>query len=441
MEIRNGRSKSSLAVFWALIFMCGSVYGGGFAITEQSVKGLGNASAGGAAAAEDASTIFYNPAGLARLPRAEFIAGVHAIVPYARFTNEGSVHATGLPLLGTNGGNAGRITPVPMLYYSNRVNDRLSAGLGVFAPFGLHTEYDPFWVGRYHAVESDLRTLNINPAAAYRFTERLSFGAGLDFQYIRAELSNAIDFGTIFAALGIPGMVPQGNDGFVTLKGDNWAWGYNAGVLYEFTRGTRTGIAYRSRIKQKLDGDAEFTGVPAPNPTGRFLNTGIAADAILPDTLSLSHWHTFSEDFAVMADVTWTNWSTFNEIRVRFANPLETDAVTTTQWKDTFRYALGTVYMPGPWTFRAGVAYDKTPVPDAARRTPRIPDNDRVWLTLGAGYKLSDTVSVNLGYAHLFVKDYEIRKTPTGEDQVRGGLSGSYKGKVDIISAETSWVF
>ncbi len=423
-----------------MLVMCSTAFGGGFAITEQSVKALGNASAGGAAAAEDASTIFYNPAGLTRLPADEFIAGVHAIMLSAKFRNEGSVHATGLPLLGTNGGDGGALSLAPNLYYSNRVNDRLSAGLGVFAPFGLHTQYDASWVGRYHAVESDLKTVNINPSAAYRLTEKISLGAGLNLQYIRAVLSNAIDFGTIFAGLGIPGMVPQANDGFVTLKADNWAWGYNAGVMYEFSRDTRTGIAYRSRIKQKLEGDADFS-VPSPNPTGRFLDTGVHADITLPDSLSLSLWHNFSDDVAVMADVTWTNWSTLNELRIRFDNPLETDAVTTTQWKDTFRYSLGAVYKPGPWTFRAGVAYDKTPVPDAAHRTPRIPDNDRIWIALGTGYKLSENVSVNAGYAHLFVKDPEIRKTPTGEDQLRGGLSGSYDAKVDIVSAEVSWVF
>ncbi len=429
------------AIICGLTIIAGAAYGSGFTLMEQSVKGLGNAYAGGAAASEDASTIFYNPAGLTRLPGSEFIGGIHALIPYAKFRNEGSVHASGLPLTGADGGNAGITALVPNLYYSNRVNDRLSAGLGVFVPFGLNTEYDSSWVGRYHAVKSDLKTVNINPAAGYRLTEKLSVGAGLDLQYVKAELSNAIDFGTIFGSLGVPGMAPQGNDGFVKLKADSWSWGYNVGVLYEFTEDTRTGIAYRSRIKQKLDGDADFSGVPSPNPTGRFLDTGIKADETLPDSLSLSHWHNFTKEFAAMADITWTNWSTFDELRIRFDNPLESDAVTTSQWKDSFRYAIGAVYMPGRWTFRAGAAYDKTPVPDAAHRTPRIPDGDRTWLAFGLGYKLTEKASLDMGYAHLFVKDSEIRKTPAGEDQLRGGLSGSYESKADIISGQVSWVF
>jgi long-chain fatty acid transport protein len=330
---------------------------------------------------------------------------------------------------------------VPNLYYSQRITDRFSAGIGIFSPFGLSTDYDPSWVGRYHAVESVLKTLNINPAAALRLTNRLSFGAGVNIQYAKAKLSNAIDFGTIFGTLGMPGMAPQDNDGFVTFKGDGWSWGYNLGFLYEINDRTRTGIAYRSRIRQTLEGDADFSRVPSPNPTGRFLDTGIRSSVTFPDSLSLNIWHNFSKEFAIMADLTWTNWSTFKEIRIKFDNPVESDAVTTMEWKDRYRFSVGAVYMPGDWTFRTGVAFDPTPIPDAAHRTPRIPDSHRTWIALGLGRNLGDRLSFDLGYAHLFANDPEIRKTPTGEDRLRGGISGSYKGRVDIFSLELTWSF
>jgi long-chain fatty acid transport protein len=432
-----------LAAGYSLTVLGGSASGAGFALLEQSVKGMGTAYAGGAAAADDASTVFYNPAGLTRLPGSQVTAGLHTIIPSARFSNEGSTHLTGQPLRGSDKGEAGTTLFVPNLYCSRKVNDRLSAGLGVFSPFGFKAEYDPFWVGRYHGVESDVKTVNINPAAAWRTPGdgKLSLGAGINLQYIRATLRNAIDFGTIFASLGVPGMVPQESDGFVTLKGDSWAWGYNLGALYEFSGDTRAGIAYRSRIKQNVEGKADFTGVPSPNPTGRFLDTGIKADATLPATFSLSFWHNLAKDLAIMADITWTRWQSFEEIRVRFDNPAESDTVITTQWKNSFRYALGAVYRPGPWAFRAGMLHDRTPVPDAARGTPLIPDSDRTWTALGLGYKLSDRVSLNADYAHLFIKDPEIRKSATGEDQLRGALSGSYDSRVDIISAEVAWAF
>lgn len=415
--------------------------GAGVAIMEQSVKGLGMAFAGGAAAAEDASTIFFNPAGLTRLSGTQAIAGMHLVFPSAKFSNEGSTHLTGQPLSGGEGGNAGSTILLPNFYYSRQVNDRLSTGLGVFSPFGLSTDYDAAWAGRYHAVKSELISLNINPSLAYSITDKLSLGAGINAQYLKAELSNAIDFGTIFSSLGATGAAPQVNDGSVTFKADSWSWGYNAGILYEFTDDTRAGIAYRSRIDHTLVGDAHFSGVPSPNPTGRFADTRIRSDVTLPDGLSLSIWHNFSKEVAAMADITWTNWSTIDELRIDSNNPIESDAVTTVHWKDTFRYSLGAVYAPGAWTIRTGAAYDQSPVPDAAHGTPRVPDSDRIWLAAGVGYKFSEQISVDGGYAHLYVKDAEIRKTATGEDMFRGGLSGTYENSVDIISTEITWRF
>ncbi|MDA8165901.1 MAG: porin [Desulfobacteraceae bacterium] len=429
-----------LAIMGSLNALGGSASGAGLALFEQSAKGAGTAYAGGAAAADDASTVFYNPAGLVRLPGTQVIAGLQAVVPSARFRNEGSTHVTGQPLRGTDGGDAGIPVFVPDFYASHRVSDRFSTGVGVFSPFGFKTKYDASWVGRYQGTESDAMTVNLNPAA-YRLTDKLSLGAGLDLQYARAELDYAVDFGTIFAALGVPGMAPQENDGFVTFKGDSLGWGYNLGLLYQFSKEMRAGIAYRSKIEQELKGDARFSGVPSPNPTGQFLDTGITADATLPDSVSLSFWHAFSKEVAAMADVTWTRWETFKEIRIRFDNPAESDAVTTTDWQNSFRFAAGLTYTPGPWAFRAGMMFDETPVPNGAHATPLIPDSDRTWMALGLGYAVSDTVSLNAGYAHLFVKDAEIRRSATGEDQLRGGLSGTYDSKADIVSAELAWVF
>ena len=437
-------NRTVVCMFLALcasMAYCSCAAGAGIAIMEQGVKGLGTAFAGGAAAAEDASTIFFNPAGLTRLDRSQALAGINFVFPSARFTNEGSTHLSGQPLAGGQGGNAGRTVLIPYAYLSHRFSDRLAAGIGIFSPFGLKTEYDASWVGRYHAVNSELFTLNINPSVAFRVTDKLSLGAGISAQYLHAELSNAIDFGTIFAALGAPGAVPQGNDGFVTFKADSWSWGYNVGALYEFTRDTRAGIAYRSRVDHTLTGDAFFSGVPAPNPTGRFVNTGIRADVTLPDSLSVSIWHNFTPELAGMADVTWTNWRTVDELRIRFDNPAESDAVTTLHWKDTFRFSLGAVYAPGAWTLRAGAAYDQSPVPDAAHRTPRVPDDDRIWLAAGVGYRFTDRISIDTGYAHLFVRDADIRKTATGEDRLRGALVGSYDSSVDIVGLQVMWVF
>lgn len=422
------------------LMFSGSAHSAGFALIEQGVSGLGNAYAGGAAGAEDASTIFYNPAGMTRLNEQQVILGAHYIMPYANFENKGSKHVTGAPLTGDSDDNAGDAKIIPNFYYSRKIGDRFFMGIGVNAPFGLATTYDKTWVGRYHAVKSDLLTLNINPAIAYQFTDRLSIGAGFSIQYAKAELSSAVDFGTIGASFGIPGLLPQRNDGYFDLEGDSWSGGYNMGLLYEFTKNTRAGVAYRSRIEHTLSGDADFSGVPAPlRPT--FRDTDADAEVTFPDTLSISLFHQFNTQWMLMADFTWTNWSLFEELVVEFDNGSPSNT-TIEKWQDTYRYSLGATYLPdNNWTVRIGTAYDTSAVAHAKYRTPRIPDGDRIWAAFGLGYKVSDKLDIDIGYAHLFINDPDIKKTATGDDRLRGALQGTYSTQIDIVSAQLTMSF
>ena len=435
------RWKGALLFVLCVVFIStGSALGAGFALIEQSVSGLGNAFAGGAAVAEDASTIFYNPAGLTRLEGQQLLVGAHVIMPYVKFHNEGSTHITGAPLLGDNGGNGGETRVIPNLYYSRKVTDRFSVGIGVNSPFGLATKYDKDWVGRYHAVESDLVTVNIDPSLAYKVTDQLSIGAGFNVQYMHAKLSNAVDFGTIGFLLQVPGSLPQQNDGFVSLKGDSWSIGYNLGLLYEFNKNTRVGVAYRSAVDQDLEGKADFTNVPAALQPS-FRDADIKADITLPDSLSVSFFHQINPQWMVMADFTWTDWKHFQDLTVNFDSS-QPAAVTSENWQDSYRYSLGATYMPDKnWTLRIGTAYDRSAVADKEHRTPRIPDSDRIWAALGIGYKVSDKVGFDLGYAHLFVNDPEIDKALTDEDKLRGGLKGSFDAHINILSAQLSMKF
>jgi long-chain fatty acid transport protein len=447
MKIRFS-SGCTAAIFVTLFLLCistGSAMGAGFALIEQSVSGLGNAYAGGAAGAEDAATVYFNPAGMTRLNGQQASLAAHVVIPSAKFTNEGSTYVLGGPLLGGNGGDAGVTKLLPNAYYTIKVTDRLSLGLGINAPFGLATDYDHDWVGRYQAWKSEVTTVNFNPSAAYKITDQLSIGGGINIQYIKAKLSNAIDFGLLDAAGKFPPLppgalhlIPQKSDGSVSLDGDSWGVGYDIGLLYEFTKNTRAGIAYRSRIKQRLEGDAEFSGVPAALAAAPvFKNTGIKAELTTPDSLSMSVFHSFNPQWSIMADVTWTNWSVFKELRVQFANPNQPDAVTNENWQDSWRYSLGVTFTPDPkWNLRAGIAYDTAAVPDDQHRTPRIPDSDRFWTAIGMGYKISQAVSFDLGYAHLFISNSRIDQTRT-----TGGLQGSYDSHIDIISAQLNLKF
>jgi long-chain fatty acid transport protein len=447
------RNYSVRLIFWviATIFLLQplNAVAGGFLLFEQGVKGLGNAFAGGAAVAEDPSTIFYNPAGLTRLPGSQFALAGYYIAPQAKFDDKGSTVSPvlpvvgGTPLTGGDGGDAGVSAVIGNFYYAQEITQKFHVGLGLTVPFGLETDYNRDWVGRYHGVKSELITLDINPSVGYRVNQWLSLGGGISAQYAKAKLTNAVDFGTI-GFIGGAGTLPQSLDGFAKLDADDWGWRWNVGVLVEPMENLRFGLAYRSDIDYTLKGDADFN-IPAgaePIAIGAGLvDTDAKADITLPGHASLSAYWRLHDKFAIMGDIFWTNWSELDELFIE----LDTgrNVVTTLDWDDTFRYAFGAAFYPNKeWTLRAGIAYDETPIPNNKLRTPRIPGADRIWTTLGLSYVVSKKFSFDLAYAYLFVDDPKIRKSGTEtEDIPRGSLNGDYDASVNIISAQVNVIF
>jgi long-chain fatty acid transport protein len=434
-------------------------YAAGFLLYEQSVSGLGTSFAS-TAAAEDASTLWWNPAGMSYLSGTNFTLAGHIVRPTSEFKNQGSrtflPPPNGLPLSGGNGGDAGDVAFIPNLYLTHAVTERLSLGVGVNSPFGLTTEYDDDWVGRYHALKSELLVVQINPAIAWKINDAFSLGGGLNLQYAKAELSSAVDFSTV--CLGAAARTPQlgplcagagltvpGNaarDGKATVDGDDWGYGFNLGAIWQIVPSTRMGIAYRSSIGQDLEGDIKYDNVPAAFAgvaalNSAFADTGAKASVDLPETLSLGVHSQIDERWALMGDLTWTRWSRFEELRVTFDNGAA-DNVTTENWDDSFRVAIGASYKPvNAWTLRAGVAYDQSPVPDDFR-TPRIPDQDRTWLSVGANWKITQNASLDFGYVHIFVKSASINQPASrAENNGRGTLIGKYDNpSVDILSVQ-----
>lgn len=470
---------------------------GSFQLSEQSVSGLGVAFAGGAASAEDASTLFFNPAGLTLLDKSELQLGLHAIMPSDEFTNQGTRYNlpgtpfNGLPVVGGNGGNAGINHIVGNLYLShplvrNSSYGDITVGVGVFTPFGLETDYQPDFVGRYAALRTKLTTIDIQPTLAWRHG-RFSLGAGVDIQYASARLTQAIDFGlaaqaplgqfyaalpAILAARGIPpaaipgiiaatraaytsaGFVPGGLDGVTEITGDDWAVGFTLGALFEYRKPGedngclqegRIGVSYRSKMDHTLEGDAAFRRVPLitaagapvqfPSPTAFqdiFFNQGVTAPLDLPDILHASIYQRFAKQFAVMGDVTWTHWSRLQQVPIIFENPGTPTNVLNISYDDAMRYAVGFEwYACKNLTLRTGFAYDETPIQSAELRTPRIPDNNRYWLSFGAKYSPRDWLDLDIGYAHLFVQDPPSNFTDSQGHQ----LIGTYNAHVDIVSA------
>jgi long-chain fatty acid transport protein len=446
--------RANTAVALVAVFGVSGVHAAGFQLFEQGASGLGTAYSAGAAA-EDASTVYWNPAGMTYLPGKNVSLGLNLIRPTAKFSNEGSSFpnlppAVG-PVGGGNGGDAGDLALVPNAFYSHALSDQLRIGVGLSSIYGLKTEYDDNWVGRYQAILSDLRTININPSLAYKVNDKFSIGGGLDIVRADVKLTNALNFGLIGglqvpAGLGGPVLsLNQQRDGTVTLEGDDWGYGFNLGFMAQVTPAARIGFSYRSKVKIDIKGDGRFS-VPSLSPpfpgaisagvAAAFSNTGVKAEVDLPDIAALSTFIQLNDRWALMGDITWTNWSRFEELRIKFDDG-RADAVTPEKWDDSYKFSLGASYkLSEKWLLRGGVAYDKSPVDDAFR-TPRIPDGDRTWLALGARYNISDHNSIDVGYAHIFVDDPKLNKTSDESvAQLRTLLKGKYDASVDVLSLQ-----
>ncbi len=431
------RIKCLMSVATGLSFAV-AANGAGFAIIEQSVSGLGNAFAG-AAAAQDASTIFFNPAGMILLDKPEVNSGIHVIIPSAKFINEGTTTTSYAGTVATQGDNAngGATAFVPNLYYVHPLSERLVVGIGVHAPFGLATEYDKEWVGRYMAVRSEIKTINVNPSIAYRINEKLTIGAGVSAEYVYANLTNAIDLNRDGTTL---------LDGFNDLEGDDIGFGWNLGLLYEVSKTTRFGIHYRSEVKTRLKGTADFTLPELPPAMAAyavvFADQKIEADLTLPDSLSVNFYHELNDKWAVMGDVTWMGWSDFYDLDIDFESATTEAAAGKAiieNWRDNWRYSVGANYKASDrLLLRGGLAYDQTPVKSDDYRSPRIPDASRVWVTAGLSWIMSPGTTLDVGYVHIFVDDPVVdNSSHTSYQHVKGTI----KAHVDILSASCTMRF
>lgn len=381
---------------------------------------MGNAYAGAAAVAEDASTIFFNPAGMTYIEGTQVVGALHLLRPRSEFNDEGSIGTGG------NGGDTGSLGAVPNFYYKRDISEVVKFGLGVGAPFGQKTEYDDDWVGRFQGTKSDIKTININPSLAFKVNDQLSLGVGINAMWIQAELASAVNLG--------------GPQTTLNVKGDDWGFGYNLGAIYQVTADTRLGLAFRSKVDQKLKGDSDspFTTLDA-NPNAR-LNGDVTAETTLPETLSLSSFTHLNDRWDLLADVTWTRWSRFRELRVLRENG-STLSATPQNWDNTMRYSVGLNYKySDTLKLRAGVAYDEEAMSDEFR-TVRIPGNDRTWLAFGAGWQATAHTKLDIAYAHLFVSNPDIDDNQTGLTPSRGRVRGNYDASVNMISMQVTHNF
>jgi len=427
----------------------------GFQINETSASGLGNAFAGGAAAAEDATTLWSNVAGMSQIRTRQGVAAIHLVTPSMKFRNEASV-AAAAQALGGDGGDAGGVNVVPNLYLVAPIDKDWSIGLGVNAPFGLVTEYDNGWIGRFQAIKSSIETINVNPGVSWKPANNVALGLGLNFQRIEAEFTNQVNYAgallTAAAQAGVP-LAPAtvfGLESSARVEGSDNAWGWNAGVLWSLDDNTRIGAHYRSSIDYNISGSVKFANPAVPPPlaglagavnTLVLFDSDITSDVKLPAIFNLSYFRMLDSRWDVMADAQWTKWASIQNLTFVRSNGSVLQS-TPENFRDTWKVAIGANYRyNSEWMWRGGLALDQSPV-KTEFRTPRLPDADRTWLTGGVQYKMGPNFKFDFGAAYVWVKEASININGSPPSTAAYGLlNGKYTSNTVIASGQVSYSF
>jgi long-chain fatty acid transport protein len=410
----------------------------GFSLSEQSARTLGQAFSGRASDADSATTLADNPAGMSRLTRPEFSGGVALVDAHADIShNSGSTSTPfgSAPINGSNDGDMIPLTAIPFGFYVHPVDDRLALGFGIYAPFGLTTDYESDFQGRYFGTKSAIQVITAQPTLSYKLNNDWSVGFGITYNQFDGELEKDI-FNPIPGSRDINGGV----------KGDDWAWGYNIGLLYELDEDTRFGLTYYSKVDYTLEGHTTLEHVPVgpglfPTPSVRY---DASLDITTPERVDFSFTHGLTPQLTLHGDIAQTNWSRLQEIRVENSNAPAAVATTVEplDWDRTMFYSLGLSYKIDPqWTVRGGIAFDEQPIPDSTRSV-RLPAGDRKMAAIGATWAASDDISIDFSY--LYIKEKEVR---VAEEAGTLGVAGTYSynakfdSQVNLVAAQLNWKF
>jgi long-chain fatty acid transport protein len=463
-----------------------TVMASGYKLNEQGASGAGNAYAGRAAVVEDATVVFYNPAGMVKLKQAEITIGGSYIDATGRFELEGYTNGAGKTYSAEDMGpysDGGDFIPsamIPYAYFATPINEDFAAGFGIFVPFGTNTDYSNDFVGGGFADQTQLTSLEFQPAFAYRLNKQLSLGFGLDITYMQGLLSKQVD--TVpyneslkflnggenprHAGMGYAELTDTqwaDNEGFnnhYEVSGDDWQLGYNLSLMWDINSDITLGVSYRSEMEFKLKGDSEFAQkedvvgltqfpvqvdpaqqhlpagtyiiAPVDGATGSVPNQASEVPLTTPQSLTVSYAHQLTDKLQLVVGSTWTQWSVFESFDV--ISTASTPGMIENlgglgegyighieeNWHDTIAVAVGVNYkLNDDWLVRAGYANDQSPVSNTYR-TARVPDNDREWLSAGFNYRINQNFDVDFAFSYLFFKDTEITEY---ERELDGSIS------------------
>jgi long-chain fatty acid transport protein len=392
-----------------IVLICGPVWGGGAYLTEISSAEVGLAGAGWAARAQDAGTLFSNPAGMTRIKENELYLGFQPMYfqlefdPDSNTTVEGEDGDASDWLMGGSG------------FYVHSFSDDLKFGVGILGYFGLGLDFGDKWVGRYYVTEGVMQGLTFIPSVAYKVNERLSLGAGLDVMYVMFEQKASLNN-------------PDAPDGSFKLEADDVTYGLNLGVLYELNNRTRFGLQYISESDYELKDKPNFKGLGSILESvlgaAGLLDASIKMDVTAPQSVMLSAFHDVNERWAIMGNIGWQDWSEFGKVRIQVSSTDITTMTLDSNYDDSWHAAVGTQFkVSEPLLLSFGIAYDSSIVDDDDR-TLDLPLGDSWRFGSGAHYKLKDNLDVSFAYELWWFGDLEV---DVDDGPLTGWVSGEYE--------------
>ncbi|MFD2177300.1 outer membrane protein transport protein [Veronia pacifica] len=407
--------RSILATTIALVST--QAYSAGFQVSEHSASGLGRAFAGEAAMADNASVMARNPASMTQFDNMQASGAIQAVLTDINVTDN------------TLKQNANNVAPSPLVpagYLVAPVNDKFSAGIGLYTVYGVGTDYPDNFLTGYMAGDTNLTSVNLNPAVAYKVNENLSLGAGLDLVYATAELNR--HFGELNLAN------PSGK--MITMEGSTFAAGYNIGALYEVDQDIRFGLSYRSPVQLKFK-DGKFTDHAARSVTGGgTVNADLNIE--LPAIIEFSGFQQLNKTWALHYSVMWTDWSVFKELKATSPKCDKANGVCfqkSEKYDDAIRWSMGSTYtLNNDWTLRAGFAFDE----QAGKSTLSIPDTDRYWYSAGATYQYTPKLSVDAGVSYIASKESHFKER--GSEQL-AERSFTASGSATVVGIQANYSF
>lgn len=374
------------------VSVAGSTLAGGFSLSEQSVSAMGTANAGRASHTQDASVVFNNPAAMHQLKQAQFTQAVAFIDAQTKIKNVTA------PFGGTNDGDMVPHTFIPSGYFTSGDKGGWAWGLGVYGSFGLKTNYESTFAGRHLGDKSSVKVTTIQPALSYRINDKVSVGFGPTINKVDALLTKNV-------AAFTGGAIAN-----TELKGDDYGYGYNLGIHAVLDENTSAGVVYRSKVKYKIDdGTLTTTGTGGPGGIGGAGTYTAATGLSTPEGVELALTHKLNAKNTIHAGAAWTRWSRLKELSIQTSNPLVGTTVETFNWKDSVGYSMGMTHaVCDKLELRAGLAYDNSPVAPADRGV-RLPSADRRIASIGAGYKLSPSQTIDASYTYVDEETAEVR--------------------------------